>query len=404
MHQSGPSPAPLSITGRRLTAAFEPAEMSSMNENKTQSVTLGVKDFFTNHQNLTSAIYQNFTSAVYQNLTTATYQKLTSAVYQNRTSATYQNLTSATYQNLTSAVYQNLTSAVYQNITSAIYQNLTSPTYQNLTPTSTPHVYENIVPVTLLFVFGVVGNAIALSVLICSAKTHKWRPFYRLVCGLAISDGGGILASYPFAEYRYLSNFEYDFPEALCNYLGFVFMFTLMSSAMVVCCMSVDRFVAIFYPFVYNTPTKERRAMMMLGAVWVLAGILSSLHLYGLGASRNYYPGSWCFLDFIDLSSTSKVIYSYIYAFAGAIVVTLTVIINLMVIVFFVKNKFSQSAAKSNRNDLPVVLFLLMIVTLFTSCWAPLMVRDGTEINPCTTDTKWLLSAVFICKVCICGL
>ncbi|XP_061166018.1 prostaglandin E2 receptor EP4 subtype-like [Saccostrea echinata] len=262
-------------------------------------------------------------------------------------------------------------SIVTSDETTSPYLHLS--TSQNLTTTT--HVYENIVPVTLLFVFGVVGNAIALFVLCYSAKNHKWRPFYRLVCGLAISDGGGILASYPFAEYRYVSNFEYNFPKALCDYLGFVFMFTLMSSAMIVCCMSFDRFFAIFFPFLYNTPTKERRVMVMLGCVWLLSGIISSLHLYGLGASKNYYPGSWCFLDFIDLSTNAKVIYSYIYATTGAVVVILTILINFLVIVFFIKNKFKKAVAKSNRNDLPVVLFLLMIVTVFTSCWAPLMVN-----------------------------
>ncbi|XP_062586170.1 prostaglandin E2 receptor EP4 subtype-like [Saccostrea cucullata] len=248
-----------------------------------------------------------------------------------------------------------------------------SPSTQNLTTTT--RVYEHIAPVTLLFFFGVVGNAIALFVLCYSAKDHKWRPFYRLVCGLAISDGGGILASYPFAEYRYISNFEYTFPKPLCDYLGFVFMFTLMSSAMIVCCMSFDRFFAIFFPFLYNTPTKERRALVMLACAWTLSGVISSLHLYGLGASKNYYPGSWCFLDFIDMSSKAKVIYSYIYAATGAVVLILTMLINVLVIVFFLKNKFSKTVNKTNRNELSVVLFLLMIVTVFTSCWAPLVVN-----------------------------
>jgi prostaglandin E receptor 4 len=257
--------------------------------------------------------------------------------------------------------------------TSGFTISVVNSTTQNLI-TSTK-VYENIAPVTLLFFFGVVGNAVALCVLCCSSKTHKWRPFYRLVCGLAISDGGGILASYPFAEYRYISNFEYTFPKPLCDYLGFVFMFTLMSSAMIVCCMSFDRFFAIFYPFLYNTSTKNRRAMVMLGSVWTMSGIISSLHIYGLGSSRNYYPGSWCFLDFIDMSSTANVVYSYIYATSGAVVVILTIVINCLVILFFIKNKLSKSVVKNNRNDLPIVLFLLMIVTVFTSCWAPLMVR-----------------------------
>ncbi|XP_062586185.1 prostaglandin E2 receptor EP4 subtype-like [Saccostrea cucullata] len=243
---------------------------------------------------------------------------------------------------------------------------------------TTTHVYENAAPVTLLFIFGVVGNAIALTVLCCSAKTHKWRPFYRFVCGLAISDGGGILASYPFAEYRYISKFNYTFPKPLCDYLGFVFMFTLMSSAMIVCCMSFDRFFATFYPFLYNSPQKELRTNITLGVVWCLSGILCSLHLYGFGSSKNVYPGSWCFLNFIELKNNPKarenIIYSYIYAITGVIVVFLTIIINMLVVFFFVRNRIVQRK-RSRKRDLHVIVFLLTIVTVFTSCWAPLMVN-----------------------------
>ncbi|XP_052689034.1 thromboxane A2 receptor-like [Crassostrea angulata] len=157
--------------------------------------------------------------------------------------------------------------------------------------------------------------------------------------------------------------------------VGFVFMFTLMSSAMIVCCMSLDRFYAIFFPILYNTPTKNRRVLVMLGVAWTLAGILSSLHLYGLGSSLNYYPGSWCFLDFIDMSVSSNVIYSYIYATTGAVVVILTVTVNFIVIVFFIRHKFKKSTKATKHKDLSVVLFLLTIVLVFTSCWAPLMVN-----------------------------
>lgn len=246
-------------------------------------------------------------------------------------------------------------------------------------PAATTKVYENAGPVTLLFFFGVVGNVIALSVLCCSSKTHKWRPFYRFVCGLAISDGGGILASYPFAEYRYISKFEYLFPTPLCEYLGFVFMFTLMSSAMIVCCMSFDRFFATFYPFLYNSPTKGLRTNIILAVVWCLSGILSSLHLYGLGSSKNIYPGSWCFLNFIELNSTypnyrENTIYSYIYASVGVLVVLMTLVINMAVVSFFVRNRLTKKRA-SKKRDIHVIAFLIVIVTVFTSCWAPLMVN-----------------------------
>ena len=113
------------------------------------------------------------------------------------------------------------------------------------------------VPASLLLVFGVVGNILALIILCCSARSHKWRPFYCFVCGLAITDGGGVFLSYPFVLVRYASNFQYDFSQPLCDYMAFVLMFTIMASAMIVCGMSLDRFLAILYPHVYNTPRKR---------------------------------------------------------------------------------------------------------------------------------------------------
>lgn len=40
------------------------------------------------------------------------------------------------------------------------------------------------------FVFGVLGNLIAIIVLITANKKHKWRPFYRLVLGLGLMVWG----------------------------------------------------------------------------------------------------------------------------------------------------------------------------------------------------------------------
>lgn len=156
-------------------------------------------------------------------------------------------------------------------------------------------------------------------------------------------------------------------------------MFTLMSSAMIVCCMSFDRFFATFYPFLYNSPTKGLRTNIILAVVWCLSGILSSLHLYGLGSSKNIYPGSWCFLNFIELNSTypnyrENTIYSYIYASVGVLVVLMTLVINMAVVSFFVRNRLTKKRA-SKKRDIHVIAFLIVIVTVFTSCWAPLMVR-----------------------------
>lgn len=63
-----------------------------------------------------------------------------------------------------------------------------------------------------------------------------------------------------------------------------LFIFTLTSSAMIVCALSFDRFMAILYPFRYNMIGKKYRANIMLGLVWISCAFLASLPLMGLGS------------------------------------------------------------------------------------------------------------------------
>eukprot|EP00105_Crassostrea_gigas_P041100 XP_019925248.1 PREDICTED: thromboxane A2 receptor-like [Crassostrea gigas] len=248
--------------------------------------------------------------------------------------------------------------------------NMSTVSSKIVSEETTTSVYENAGPVTILFILGALGNAVAVGVLCCNVKTHKWRPFHRF---LFLMEEGS------FAEYRYISEFKVDFSKPVCDYVGFVFMFTLMSSAMIVCCMSLDRFFATFYPFQYNSPSKGFRTNVILAIVWCLSGILSSLHLYGLGSSRTFYPGSWCFLNFIDVNSnnsqaTQNIIYSYIYALTGLAVLLLMVGANTAVVLYFLRNRCILKKSTKSTRDLQIIIFLLIIVVVFTSLWSPLMI------------------------------
>jgi hypothetical protein len=215
-------------------------------------------------------------------------------------------------------------------------------------------------------------------VLVSSRKRHKWKPFYRLVAGLALTDGGGILLVYPTVMIRYASDFTYEFSKPLCDYGSFVFTFMLLSSAMIVCAMSFDRFMAILYPFKYNLIGKKYRANITLLVVWLVGTLVSSLHLMGLGSSFNYYPGSWCFLNFIGISILDRV-NSYIYSIFGLIILFMIFFFNILVIVSLCKNFRTDSIiSKSHRKktDIFNVVLLLVIVTVFTICWTPLMVKS----------------------------
>ncbi|XP_048752933.1 prostaglandin E2 receptor EP4 subtype-like [Ostrea edulis] len=238
------------------------------------------------------------------------------------------------------------------------------------------HMWESSVPPALQFAFGVIGNAIALVVLILSSKDHQWRPFYRLVFGLALTDGGGILCVYPTVMIRYASNFTFEFPKSLCDYSSFIYTFTLMSSAMIICAMSFDRFFAILFPILYNNSTnKGRRTNCVLAVIWSIGLLLSTLHLMGLGSSHNYYPKSWCFLNFVGRSPRDR-INSYIYSVFGLLVLICTIAVNISVILTVCRNRRSNNKWSKRRlhSDVYIIIFLLVIVIVFTTCWAPLMV------------------------------
>eukprot|EP00105_Crassostrea_gigas_P029855 XP_011451921.1 PREDICTED: prostaglandin E2 receptor EP4 subtype [Crassostrea gigas] len=265
-----------------------------------------------------------------------------------------------------------------------------------LTPTAIPSVQDS-VPVILLFLFGVFGNLAALIVLCFRSKIHEWRPFYRFVLGLAITDGGGLLISIPISEYQYLSRFKDQLPRPVCEYLAFIYMFTLLSSAMIVCCMSVDRFLATFFPLYYNSTTKGRRANITLTLLWITSALLCILHVFGLGSAKIFYPGSWCFLNFIDTEDTGNAVYAYMYAITGVLIVTLTLLLNLTVIVYFIYKRLTRNFSASPTQswcDVHVIVFLISIVTVFTSCWSPLIVNILQHVSGATSgvgETELLL-------------
>ncbi|XP_062578509.1 prostaglandin E2 receptor EP4 subtype-like isoform X1 [Saccostrea cucullata] len=250
--------------------------------------------------------------------------------------------------------------------------NTTAPLIPNST---TERVWESAVPPGLQFFLGVVGNLISLAVLLMSRNRHKWKPFYKLVFGLALTDGGGILAVYPIVMMRYASDFTYDFPTPICDYSSFIFTFTPMSSALIVCAMSFDRFVAILYPFKYNVAGKERRTNITLISIWIFSSFVSSLHLMGLGSSQIYYPGSWCFLKFVGKTTLDRV-NSFIYSILGYVILITTITLNLFVIVTLCKNMRASKRGlnrKVKKSDVFNMILLMVIVVAFTVCWIPLI-------------------------------
>nr|XP_022336535.1 prostacyclin receptor-like isoform X2 [Crassostrea virginica] len=212
-------------------------------------------------------------------------------------------------------------------------------------------VSESWVPPVLQFLFGVVGNSAALLILVCNSPTHKWSPFYRLVGGLALTDGVGILFLYPPILARYATNFTFHFTNSVCAYTSFLASFTIISSALIVCAMSIDRCLAIYFPFCYKNGNGDKlRGTTLILVIWVTGTVVSGFQLMGLGSVYKFYPAT-------------------------------------------LHNKHPGHFSRV-RKDVYNIAFLSVIVVLSCICWTPLMWRIvgvSCHLSPPDPDTELLV-------------
>lgn len=209
-----------------------------------------------------------------------------------------------------------------------------------------------------------------------------------------LQAGGGVgahrrrrnLASLPSNSDPICHKFTFNLGSFLCGYTSFLASFTILSSALIVCAMSIDRCVAVYRPFYYKSEYGDRRRVVaVIGAIWAVGGLVSSLHLTGLGSVYKFYPGSWCFLNFIS-GTTLERVNSLIYSGLGILVLLITVTLNFSVIVATLHKKHRAHLGRL-RKDVYNIVFLSAIVLISSICWAPLMVRSLgfiTRLNSCS--------------------
>ncbi|KAK3083164.1 hypothetical protein FSP39_015531 [Pinctada imbricata] len=248
------------------------------------------------------------------------------------------------------------------------------------------------VPAGLEFIFGAFGNFIALLLLIRSRKEHHWSPFYILYCGLAVTDFSGIAFVYPFVMKRYASDFEWSIKSVpgLCDYMSLMWMWGLLSTGLLICTMSINRFHTIFFTDVYNsnnntsdTRTKRKYTGILL-SIWVFSGIIAMMPItHELGHNDTFYPGSWCFLAFAVRKIEDDLalrIYCYIYSLLGIAIFAVAALANIVTISALLLHRsrggmLFQAHQVAGSGDFSILVFLFTVFLVFSTLWTPLMVN-----------------------------
>jgi prostaglandin E receptor 4 len=234
------------------------------------------------------------------------------------------------------------------------------------------------VPAIMEYIFGVVGNTIALVLLWINRREHKWESFYKLFTGLALTDFLGVFLVYPFVTKRYVSHFTWCFPKPLCQFVSFIFVDAHISSAMLICAMSIDRYLNLVYPHWFRSRHEGRKYTLVLVGIWIGGSLFSMLHLVGVGDSDLFYPGSWCYFDFVRDTTGNRVM-SYIYSIFGFITVFITIVANCLTMFRMCRDPITGGILLDLRRvsglaDSHVMIFIIAVTVVFFILWTPLLV------------------------------
>lgn len=129
---------------------------------------------------------------------------------------------------------------------------------------------------SVVFILGLITNCASLFVFCCRMKMRSETAIF--MTNLAVSDLLFVF-TLPFKIF-YNFNRHWPFGDSLCKISGTAFLTNIYGSMLFLTCISVDRFLAIVYPFRSRTIRTRRNSAIVCAGVWILVlsgGISASL-------------------------------------------------------------------------------------------------------------------------------
>ncbi|KAL1449644.1 hypothetical protein WDU94_002130 [Cyamophila willieti] len=163
----------------------------------------------------------------------------------------------------------------FSTATTPISSNFTNSTF----PTNGTEIHVHIFPLIIkgmvmcfIIITAILGN---LLVIISVIKHRKLRIITNyFVVSLAFADLLVALCVMPFNAIVSLTN-KWYFGYFMCDVWNSFDVYFSTASILHLCCISVDRYVAIVKPLQYPIIMNQNTVLLMLSNVWILPGIIS---------------------------------------------------------------------------------------------------------------------------------
>ncbi|PAV89609.1 hypothetical protein WR25_19652 [Diploscapter pachys] len=131
-------------------------------------------------------------------------------------------------------------------------------------------VIPTLIIYSTIFVLGLVGNICTCVVILSNKAMHNPTNFYLF--SLAISDILVLVLGLPMELYQALDYaYPYTFGEYICKARAFLIEFTSYASIIIICCFSIERWLAICYPIRQKLFSTFSRAYLLILVAWVVS-------------------------------------------------------------------------------------------------------------------------------------
>ncbi|XP_073494577.1 prostaglandin D2 receptor [Phyllobates terribilis] len=252
----------------------------------------------------------------------------------------------------------------------------------------------SVIPSTLLFSAGLLGNFIAIFIL----WQHKLRSrkktsvFYILVTGLTVTNLMGKCLVSPMVSAAYSKNqtlVEMVENRTLCEVFSFFMIFFGLAPMLILLAMALDCWIALANPFFYHIHITKKFALLVPVIVYVFSAVFCAMPFFGIGKFEQYCPGTWCFIQMTAENSEPKVLaYSLLYGTVMGLLVVAIIICNVGTMrrlyqMYQIQNQRNsiklgpkvELVKQSGMEELDHLILLAVMTILFSVCSLPLTFR-----------------------------
>lgn len=218
------------------------------------------------------------------------------------------------------------------------------------------------------FLVALAGNLFALRLLMVRER-RNWHSGVVLSCNLAVSDLLYIL-TLPLLIVYYSLEKRWIFGDFMCKVERFLFTLNLYVSIFFIMAISVNRCVALAWPFFTHSNVQPAHIKAISAIIWIIVGVISCPVLKFASVCNHDYNNQTLCVSFCDQSSNDAnphFTYKLFLTVFGCLFPFLVTFISYCVVIRVVWQSVSVTTLEKRK----IALLVISVILLYTISFVP---------------------------------